>query len=873
MRKLKLTLKAPIILNDPARFTNSADLCRIEKQLFDTTKPEPVKSDGSVQITAAPNTRTEVIAVARQILDLVRNHKYRFRDIAVIVADLQSYQHYIEAAFTDYQISFFIDRPKPLDRHPVVELITSTLQTIINNYSFADVFAYLKSGLAPVESDEVDLLENYCLAFGIDHDDFTTKTPFSFAAPDDTQFDEKEIDQIKQKALQPLHRLKTEICNNSENLLTPAKFTKALWDFLDELNVHKKLSQWAESDPADNLGHRQFYDKLIKIFDELNEIFTGKSIPLNSYASILSAAFAKLTLKLIPPALDEVLVGSIERSRHPDLKAVFLLGVTQKQFPQPLSFDNILTEDDRSIACDNDFVLSDTLQQHLLRRHYLAYIAFTRPSQRLYISWPLTDGEGAKIEPSTFLNNMRSLFSNLEDTYVTDPSDPTDIYTSSELADLLCRKLAGDRTVARSDYHQHQLLLQKLQTAQEPQLANLAQQITEALNYDNSASLQSEAVEDFFPEILDCSPSRLEKFAACPYQHFASYMLQLQERKIFRFEPVDLGSFYHRVLDGLFKRLKKNEKDFASADDDQLKQLCSDQIAELITADPFISNFVSRSAYNRYIISSAADTLLETVLAIAQMSRAGSFRQIASELWFGFNPKNSFLLTTPDGRKLNLRGCIDRIDTAEIDSKQVAIIFDYKKSPTSFSFSRFYHGLELQLAAYLLAVAQIKVANKKIDLPVGAFFIPIEPPGEKISIDELQTRSEKFTHKAKGVLNGDFANNLDNTIGSGRSRFYNFQIYKKDRLPYACYEISGALRPEHFRAVLSFTEKKIISFAEKILQGRIEITPYRLNKNSPCSNCIYSSLCKFDWQINRYNLMASITKTDALESMEAENAR
>jgi ATP-dependent helicase/nuclease subunit B len=874
VRKLKLPIKAPVVLKQPIRFSHSADLRHIERHLFDALKPKPVKSDGSIQITPAPNRRTEVIVVARKILHLVRNHQYRFRDIAVIVADLQSYQHYIEAIFTDYRISFFIDRPRPLDQHPIVELITSALQVIINDYSFSDVFAYLKSGLAPIDIDEVDLLENYCLAFGVDHSDFRTETGWSFVTPDDQQFDQDKINRIRQKALRPLQRLKEYLCTNSpDNLLTPAQFTKALWNFLDELNVHQKLCQWAESDPADTLGHRQFYDKLVKIFDELIEIFPAESVPLARYASILSAAFSKLTLKLIPPTLDEVLVGSIERSRHPDLKAVFLLGVTQKQFPQPLSFDSILSDEDRCLAYDNNFVLSDTLQQHLLRRQYLAYIAFTRPSQRLYISYPLTDGDGTKVEPSTFLNSIHSLFLNLEDTYVTDPSDPADIYTAAELAEIFCKKLAEDGPADQADSHQHLQLLKKLQAAPEPVLVNLAGQITEALDYDNQATLRPELTKDFFPEILDCSPSRLQTFASCPYRHFASYMLQLQQRKIFRLEPVDLGTFYHHLLDGLFKRLKKIKKDFASADDDLLKKFCSEQIAELVTNDSFISNFVRRCAFNEYIIASAADTFTDTALALAQMSRAGSFRQIASELRFGFDRDSKFLLTTPAGHKINLRGCIDRIDSAEINGKKVAVVFDYKKTQTHLSFSEFYHGLDLQLALYLMALSQIKIQNEKIDSPAGAFYIPIETPGEKASLDELETRSEKFTHKAKGILDGDFAKQLDGTVESNWSDYYNFQVLKKEQTPYGSYKTSGALRPEHFRMVLNFTENKIIQLAEKILQGQIRITPARLNKKSPCSYCIYSALCKFDWQINRYNLLPQIYKTDALLLMETENAR
>ena len=48
-----------------------------------------------------------------------------------------------------------------------------------------------------------------------------------------------------------------------------------------------------------------------------------------------------------PPTLDQVLVGSIERSRHPDLKAVFLMGTSRGSSLSPLSQTGLLTDDDR----------------------------------------------------------------------------------------------------------------------------------------------------------------------------------------------------------------------------------------------------------------------------------------------------------------------------------------------------------------------------------------------------------------------------------------------------------------------------------------------------------------------------------------------
>ncbi|GAG04481.1 unnamed protein product, partial [marine sediment metagenome] len=104
------------------------------------------------------------------------------------------------------------------------------------------------------------------------------------------------------------------------------------------------MAEWIEEaaeadDHAAADEHRQVYDRLVNIFDELVEVFADEQMSCDDLISIIDSAFSQLTLAFIPPSLDQVLVGAIERSRHPDLKAVFLIGATQKQFPAPVAFD------------------------------------------------------------------------------------------------------------------------------------------------------------------------------------------------------------------------------------------------------------------------------------------------------------------------------------------------------------------------------------------------------------------------------------------------------------------------------------------------------------------------------------------------------
>jgi ATP-dependent helicase/nuclease subunit B len=431
---------------------------------------------------------------------------------------------------------------------------------------------------------------------------------------------------------------------------------------------------------------------------------------------------------------------------------------------------------------------------------------------------------------------------------------------------LLCSRLGKGRFLPEAENdNQYYELLDAI--CSEKQLKELGSKVLYSLNYDNLASLEVDIVKELFGRRIKSSATRLGTFAACPYQYFARYTLELKERQEFKFEPLDLGSFYHRVLDALLKRLNKEGKDFASTDDDELIKLLREEIEKLTKKDSFISNYVGRRGYNEFVINSAGKVLEDCVMAIAQMVRAGSFRPKLSEVSFG-KPRNlreslgNYELELPDGRVLSLDGKIDRLDFADVGGEKITLVFDYKRRDTSFSWSEFYHGLDMQLPIYMLAVRN--AADSDTKNVAGAFYIPIEVRPKKTTLGELSDSSDSFNHKAKGIFDGRFYRQLDNHIDSGWSRFYNFRITAKDQ-QYGNYVNSGAMKPGDYETLLHFAEERLIQLAQEIVSGKINVSPYRLGQVSPCSYCKYKPICRFDWQINDYNFLKSLSKSRVLE--------
>jgi len=874
----KIGLTDPIVLTEARRFTACPSLAHVEANIF-RAEAKPAKAGRSIRVVAEADPRGEVQFVAGQVRSLVQDKGYRYRDIAVVASDLGRYEPYVRAYFNDYDIPFFIDKRRPLNQHPVIELLTSALQIVTGGFAHADVFAYLKTDLTPIPSADVERLENYCLAFGVDGRDWIARDPWQFKAETDKAFDESKVNRIRDRVTQPLLDLKRSLLRDGdpETTLTTSDFTRAVFAFLDELDVYPTAGRWVQqAHEAGDLGavdsHRQFFEKFVEIFDELTAVFEDQAMTARDIMAILTPAFAQMTMAFIPPSLDQVLVGSIERSRHPNLKAVFLLGATQKQFPVPIPSTGVLTDADRELAEEAGFHLAPATTQSLAERQYLAYIAFTRPSEFLCISYPAVDEKGGAVVRSHFVADLIDLFDDLtEEPLGQDPSHLTDAQTESELAERLTASLGRDIfATAVSERPVQAGLIQAMRD--DDRLAPVAASVVAALDYENRATLDRVTADRLFENPLKGSATSLGTFATCPFKYFARYVLDLKPRQEFKLEPLDLGLFYHGVLDRLHKHLASLGRNFATADDETLLTAIGEQIEAFICDNAFISKFRQHSPHNAFVIENACDVLSDCVLEIAQMSRAGTFEPVFSELSFGDDGRDSealgkFELALPEGRSVVLKGIIDRLDVAEIDGKRVAVVFDYKRTggTAKFDWTKFYHGLNVQLPMYLLALSE--TPHPGIDGVAGAFFVPIERPPDSAELDELSKKQDSFARKARGVFNGEHFLRLDKEVGSGWSKFYNFGVTKNDG-QYGYYANSGVLKPGDFQNVLEFVRDKIVTLASDIVAGRIDLHPYRLANETACSHCDFKAVCRFDWQINDYRFLESTGKLAVVEGLK-----
>ena len=860
-------LLEPVILNKQRRFARAAELGHVEKNIF-AAQPDRIENKGAITIAAAANMRSEAIWAAKQIRSLVRQNGWRWRDVAIVASDLNSYRHYIGPALDDCLIPHFIDISRPLGRHPVAELLISALGVIAGGYKSCDVLAFLKTDLTPCGRGEIDFFENYVLALGIEGADYKS-AKWNGAEIGKTKVDVEKIERVRNAALGPVISLEEKLAAATN--LSAAAFGTILFEFLGELKADARVSEWIaqaqhSGDHARADEHAQFIGQFKNIFTEMIEVFEEDTFTAAQLSALLGRAFEQLSLRLIPPSLDQVLVGSIERSRHPDLKAVFLLGATQKAFPAGLSHDTILTDSDRQAAFDAGHQLGDSITAQLCQRQYLAYIAFTRPRARLFISYPLNDEKGSSITHSPFISDLQELFTNLKPYLCGAGDEGLEPAGVSQLKDTLCMQLGRDCDNYPAAADRGVLAAAKNAMHGEAALAGAAQMVSKVLAYENEARLDEGCAAELYRDMRRISHTRTSTFASCPYKHFAKYGLSLRSREVSRFEAMDLGDFYHQVLDRLFKQTRA---DFSTLDRDCLKGQLNAAVEYVMSSQARFSNFAARNVLNQAIFRYGIDLLEDLLGELQKLSLAGKFRQAGSEVSFGIgkNPELPAIgIKLDSGEVVYFTGKIDRLDISD-DEPCAAIVYDFKSRGQSPDWCNMYYGIDLQLVSYVLAVNGRCFGGKGPIKAVGTFYIPIDPATQSSDYDSFDEVS-RFRRKAKGVFDGDFATALDKNV-SGFSQFFNFS-YSKDGSPYSNFEISGAVEPARFEGVIDFAVKKIKAITSSILRGSIDISPYRLRDVSPCSRCDYKSLCRFDWHINDYNHLAPVSKSGFLEKIGSE---
>lgn len=904
LREAGVALEDPLLLrDDPPRFAEAPSLAWLESRLFRPRIAPPAEEAGAknrrsvIRLIQAANRRVEVAAAVAEIRRLVSEHNppLRYRDIAVIVRDLEPYHDLLVAALNEAGVPHFIDRRRAIRHHAVVEVIRALVELARSADPDAMV-ALAKSGLSGLTDDDADLLENFLLAQGLSRRSDWTRRPWQYrkrlrdedAPLRMTPTQERELDRLNELRVRLVDALDAwwQLADASEPPTCRA-WADALYATLERLGVPERLRTWlAEAETVGDVEQaqelRQVWSHVVALCDDLSGEFGDEPITASELDELVDSALSSATLALAPPTLDQVLVGSIERSRHPTIRAALVLGFAEGQFPLRQKEDPILTDDHRVLLERSGVPLQPGATQRLFDERLLGYIALTRPNELLWVSWPAAEQDGRECQPSPFVDEILSVLPDLQVEELAEPLASRRTWALCTPGDLAAAmacdvrvRLRPGKAHADADRVWNGLYNAALDdsTLREPMRRALA-----SLRYKNEASLAEEMIERLHGGPLLTSVTRIETFAACPFRHFAQYQLGLQPRETCRLDAVDLGVHSHRVLERVIGRLVDERQRLPDLRDDDLATLLQGISARAVAQ--LVDDVLMGDPRNAYLIEHNEADLWLALLAQRFVTAAGEYRPIGAEVTFGFSESAEdearlrlppLEVTTPKGRAVGLRGKIDRIDLAELEGRAVATVLDYKLSSNRrLKLDRVLHGLDLQLMTYMLVVE--KHGEALVGQPTepgGAFYFSLleriqSLPGPPEAPPSAAERYRDL--RPRGLIDADELDTFDPNLGpSGSSEVVVARLNKNGEPGYL--NTTDVADSESFRGALRFVRQRLGELCDDLLDGVIDVRPYRLGREMPCSYCDHQSVCRFEFHADAPRELLAVSRTEALARM------
>lgn len=841
----------------------AAELLHLETELY--AYPYRVYSDeaAAVNIFAAMNIPGEVENAALQILALARDRGYRYKDIAVVCHDMDTYGSLIKRVFAEYNLPIFIDEKRTIMENPLVELVLAAVDVIAGGYRYEDVFRYIKTGFTGCDDSECDRLENYVLRYGIRGT--LWKEPFCHGEEAVLE----SINDTRDRVIKPLHTLEGRL-HQAENY---AGFTRALFELLEDLHIPDQLTAMIadlslEKEYELAGENSQIWNVTLETFDQVVEILGDQQANLKEFRRILEAGLASCELGLIPTTVDQILVGNIQRSKSHDIKALFILGVNDGVLPAGKDPGGLLSlEEKESIQqCGLDMGMSRELQT--IEENFLIYSALAKAGQYLWLSYALADVEGKALRPSLLIERFQQLFPRLqlhndiekqceELAFVGTPPS-----TLKFLAENLRLQLDGGSV---PDYWWAVYAWYSRQ----PRWQGTLEAMGQALFHRNQpGSIAARTARRLYGDPLVASVSRLEQYAGCPFAHFVQYGLRPQERKLYEIKAPDLGDLFHQALLHFADRLNKDKLDWHSLQQHHCVQLMDGIMDELLPAHGE-GIFLSSHRY-RFLGGRLKEISRRAIWTICRHIQQGEFTPWGYEVRFG---RGGLLppvtVELPDGEKVYVEGRIDRVDLFGADNEVYARVIDYKSGMQDFDLSDVYYGLSLQLLVYLKAVLAGPGDEKGVWQPAGVFYFRIDDPLVELDNDIVEEIEKKIAERLrmKGLVLEDarVIRALDGEI-SGYSQVIPVGMNDQDEI----YRNSSTLAAPGFAALLNHVEKLIGRLGEEILGGQIAIAPISSGSFRQCKYCSYRSLCQFDplFEDNGYRYLPPLTGDEVMRRLE-----
>lgn len=866
----KVLLEEPVYFKETPRF-KTKELSWLEQNWGKANQAKYQQKVEHIELLLTQNAYAEIEQIAQKIHRLVKEEGIRYQEIAIITKTMEKDASLIRAIFPEYEIPVFIDEKRELSQNAVIQYLLSIFEIISRNFSQESVFHYLKTGFVDIEEEDRYRLENYCTKWGIKHNKW--KREFTYESQDEKKKQEIEHwEKLRKQIVTPLLYWKQE-CGEEKNVKGMAKATMNL---LIEQKIEQKVKKKREELEAKGKLElaselKTSYEIILNLFDEMVALLGEKKVTVDQFSQILRMGLKNSGLGKIPGTQDQVTVGDVERSRSHQVKVIFIIGLNDGNYPSVKKEEGFLGEEDRETLKQEGITLAKSSKENLYDEQFNLYKAFTTAENKLYLSYRLADAEGKSLRPSVLIYQIQKMFSELKkqsDIVKANDEITNEKGTYPLLLEKLIEQIEGKPmdNLWKQVYQYYQ--------SDETWKTKLTQDLAGLMYTNLPQNIESNIIQKLYGNTLTTSISKMERFQNCPFSYYLQYGLRLKEKEQLRVESFDTGSFMHEIIDLFFERAKEKQIQLPQLleNKEEIQELVNEIVDEILASQ---KKYRFQETANVKILVKRLKRIVSKALVYMIESLVHSdFEVQGTEVSFG--PKAQYppmIITLEGGKRIEITGKIDRIDTAKGEKGNYVRIIDYKSSAKNIDLNEVYAGLQIQLLTYL------DVACQENDLlPAGILYFNLleqmVKADQKISEEEIE-KQIRANFKMKGLILADVQviQMQDHEVKEG----------KTSQIIPAAITTSGGINQQRtngveekeFHLLERYIQKTIKDIAKEILTGKIEIKPYQKKGKKPCDYCAYHSICGFDRNLpgNTCRYLPNETKEKVLNKMREDLRR
>ncbi len=807
--------------------TSLKTLLHIRENIW-RNNPKKVENDGSVKLITAKNRFDETEAVAAEILKFVREGN-RFSDVTLLASNTDTYSSIVDSVFTRAGIPCYMSSKEAIATKPLFSFVIASLSVIIEDFSLRSIKRYIKSGYSGLTSSEGDALLNYASSWSLQGKAWYSENDWILNPDGYREGDisprgaqQLEIANIaRRKVTQPLLALRESL---KVKELTISQAVRALYTHVISMNADEALRKNAER--YLNNGDREKSDReiqlwrfFINIINQLEELCGDKTVTIKRFLALIRLMCDCYSLGAIPASSDAVTFGSASLIRGGGSKMVAVLGVADGEFPAAVSMGGFFDREEASVLEQIDLHLADTMEKQLNTARFFVYAAFSAPTQRLILLCPRAELAGGELRPSSAWLSVKNMLG----------IENADEFTEEELLYSSCA--IAENFPALADGEQKNKLAKALKE--------------KGIDFPNEFPLITDKSShiDYKEEVLKLSPSKFETYIKCPFSYFGQYVLGLQKKKKNEFSMSEIGNFAHKILDMFMREcVFKGHFDPPADTATVIKRLAE----EYLTL--YIGEEAKADKQFMHIYSNMIKTVVYVAENLCEEFSQSQFVPTGFEFKIGLGKESDIPAIQYDvqGKRVLLRGSIDRVDTYTVDGITYVRVIDYKTYDKAFSADLVACGMDTQLLHYLFAYCE-KTGGR----PAGALYYKVILPNVDFtgteSDDDIKALLQKEL-KRSGILLDDpqvaFAM-CPSLEQDGSSSFVPVTYSKKDKILTTKKKSKVLYTAEEFQELSQTLREQVETLADNVFCGNMDIAPKDYeNRVDPCKYCPLGDLCR-----------------------------